>query len=298
MHSRPRIQIDDPQPTLGVTRYDRVSSLLMASLTVLGFVVVWMIALWASQVWGDTGKAVTVELVEIPGGTPLGTPGATLDVDNPNQPNVENPAEVQQNDESLPERQLANWIDALAELPLDLDDPQEQSDERGGRQGSSKGNSNLRSRGAGGTGSGLPREQRWLIYYDPGQTLVEYARMLDFFHIELGAIIDGRLVYVSNVSDTKPRRRSGTQSDDDRIRWLWRGGTRRDADASLLQKAGIDATDAVIMQFLPKDVEEQLAGLERAAAGGRAADTIQRTAFRIRRSGKAYEFYVVEQSFF
>jgi hypothetical protein len=52
------------------------------------------------------------------------------------------------------------------------------------------------------------------------------------------------------------------------------------------------------MQFLPKEVEQRLAELERSAAGGRAVSEIERTAFRIRKTAAGYEFYVVDQSLF
>lgn len=296
---KPPLLTEELRPTLSVTRHDRVSSFLMAVIVLIGLAVLWMGALWASQVWGHTGKAVTVAIVEIPGGDPSGILGASLDVENASEQNVESPSDVQQVEDNLPEKQLTNWLDALAELPIDVVDPQERDEQgSGGPQGSSTGDSKLKSRGQGGIGSGLPREQRWMIYYDPGQTLGEYARMLDHFHIELGAVVDNRLIYVARLSDEKPRRRTASPAGDDRLRWLWRGGSRREADVRLLQKAGVDANDAIIMQFLPKEVEDQLAGLERRAAGGRAADSIERTAFRIRKTGDAYEFYVVEQSFF
>lgn len=300
MASRPNPlpEAEPLQPTLAVTRYDRTSSFLMAVIVLIGLVVVWMGALWVSQVWGASGKAVTVEVIEIPGGDPLGDPGATLRVDGPVRDDVE-PSQTEQQSNDLSMEQLANWIDAVAELPIDVDEPQAGEQSGAGSPASGlRGNSDLRSRGAGGAGSGLPREQRWMIYYDPGQTMNEYAEMLDFFNIELGAIIDNRLIYVSRLSDAKPRRRTASPLNDDRLRWTWRGGTRRKADAALLRKAGIDADDAILLQFLPEEVEQQLVELERRAAGGRPSSAIERTAFRVRKVGDRYEFYVVEQSFF
>ena len=49
---------------------------------------------------------------------------------------------------------------------------------------------------------GVPREQRWSIVYNPGQTPDEYAVQLDALKVEL-AVVSGpnQLTYVSNFSN-------------------------------------------------------------------------------------------------
>ena len=297
---KPQGESDTARPVLAVTRHDRVTSLLMALMIVGGAVVAWQVARATVLRGGEAPTTVEVELIEIAGGDPEGLPGETLSVDSPDEQPAEDPSQADQLDEEATlKEELANVLDSLSELDMDLVDPQDYEDQSNrGQRGRAEGDSTLRNRGAGGgPGSGLPREQRWVIYYDPGQTLQEYAKQLDFFGIELGAVVGGRLIYVSHLADEQPRRRTGLPGEDYRIRWLWRGGSRRQADVALLKKAGINAEKGIVMQFLPRDVEEELARLERRHAG-RAPQEIQRTAFRVQKAGDRYEFYVIEQEYF
>ena len=44
------------------------------------------------------------------------------------------------------------------------------------------------------------REKAWIIIYPPGQTLEDYARQLDFFKVELGAIVNNSMQVASGFS--------------------------------------------------------------------------------------------------
>ena len=100
------------------------------------------------------------------------------------------------NDQVQIENQITQWLDALAELPMEILDQQEAPDKDSyGKAGNQSGNSTQRGLGEGGAGKGLPREQRWVILYSSGQSLAEYAQLLDYFKIELGAIVEGRLLH-------------------------------------------------------------------------------------------------------
>lgn len=108
-----------------------------------------------------------------------------------------------------------------------------------------------------GNWSGVPnghpgREQRWRIKFNEGD-LATYARQLDFLRIELGALFkDGRLIFIKNTSSAKPISRVvHTGKNERRLYMTWRGGTRRQADVVLFQKAGVpDADNATIMHLL------------------------------------------------
>ena len=50
----------------------------------------------------------------------------------------------------------------------------------------------------------------------------------------------------------------------------------------------------VVCQFYPKDIENQLAVLEKQQMGSRALRDVKRTVFGVRPAGRGFEFYVIE----
>ncbi|MHC5542280.1 hypothetical protein ACYOEI_28995, partial [Singulisphaera rosea] len=156
--------------------------------------------------------------------------------------------------------------------------------------------------GTGGPGLGLgpgdggvPREQRWTIVYDQGQTPDEYARQLDGLGVEL-AVISGKnqLTYVSNFSADTPTKRFGSGQGDERLYFLWEGRVRKAADLALLAKAGVEVGDGIVIQFYPKKVETTLAQLE-VKYKGRSPAEIRVTRFSVVPQNDGYGFVVLSQ---
>jgi len=154
-----------------------------------------------------------------------------------------------------------------------------------------------------GNWSGVPnghsgREQRWRIKFNESD-LATYARQLDFLRIELGALFkDGRLIFIKNTSSAKPISRVvHTGKNERRLYMTWRGGTRRQADVVLFQKAGVpDADNATIMHFYAPETEQLLARTE-AAYRNRRSTEIRRTYFTVEEDGSGYKFVVISQSY-
>ncbi|MGH7200365.1 MAG: hypothetical protein ACREJB_07145, partial [Planctomycetaceae bacterium] len=127
----------------------------------------------------------------------------------------------------------------------------------------------------------------------------EYARQLDFFGIELGALLpEGKLVYLSNLSNSTPSKKIiSTGSGEQRLYMTWRGGGRKLADVQLFQKAGVDVRSATIFHFYPQKTEQMLARLE-LSYRNRPVREIRRTYFAVERAGNGYQFVVTRQSYF
>src|SRR5262249_53977756 len=120
-------------------------------------------------------------------------------------------------DSTAPEAQDAT----MAEAPLDAVEVQEALDQvveyaatatntvdrsfqfetrSTGKVGSAIG-TGRRAWGKGDGRGGMPRDQRWFINFSEQDTREEYARQLDYFGIELGALLpEGKLVYLSKLS--------------------------------------------------------------------------------------------------
>lgn len=295
---------NSPTPVLRVTQYDRAAAGVIAAFVVLLVICACIIALWISTRPVPVALAVPVEMVDLPGGFLDGSIDETLRVDgtgpevfNANAAPDEISSTLLETAESLESSTaLSETMGAMAAAPT-----QQQFDTGSvrnvGQKGSAKG-TGRRPFGSGGPGRGLPRDQRWFVRFDSQTSLDEYAKQLDFFKIELGALLaDGRLAILSQISQPKPAvRYIARGSDEQRLFMTWQGGERRFADVQLFGKAGINVPgDAPLFQFYPKEVETQLATLERDYRNRPAAE-IKRTYFIVISQGGCYAFQVIRQT--
>ncbi|MCA9034459.1 MAG: hypothetical protein KDA91_04975 [Planctomycetaceae bacterium] len=283
-------------PQTKVTRYDITTAMLIACLGMLVMAVITLIAIWLANM---IPTKVTLAPMMTPGdgGYEDGEENATPDVESPEDP-TDDPSVS--NDQSNvtelmeitdPVMEAADSAAALVE-PTSFTDPN-----NSGNPGSAEGTGG-RPLGSGGPGrGGAKREQRWFVQFAEKGDLKSYARQLDFFKIELGAMFAAqqKLYYMSNVSSDRPTIREVSTGDNEKRLFMnWEGGERKKADEELFQKAGIDATQAAILHFYPTELEQQLAQLELSFAG-RPAEQIRRTYFEVQRSGSGYAFKVTDQ---
>jgi hypothetical protein len=270
-------------PVMRVTRYDVVTSFMIA--LILGLIVAcaWLIAVWFTNKLPEPKGPVELEIVELAGGEEDGSPDETLFVESPEDP-VEDPA-VEETMENVVE-----LSDQLAEMKPPTEPV------TGSQTGSAQGTGRSPLGSGGGPGR-LGREQRWYVRFSDG-TLDLYARQLDFFGIELGALIPPKIVYISNLSAATPMKREVTSgSGENRMYMTWRGGNRKGGDIKLFQKAGVNVGDGVVFHFYPKQTEQMLADLERRYAN-RSPNEIRRTYFSVQGSGSQFQFVVTRQSYF
>ncbi|HWE38194.1 MAG TPA: hypothetical protein VG406_16610 [Isosphaeraceae bacterium] len=293
----------------GESQYDRVTSGLMSVVVGAFLVFGWLSLMYiTSQAYADR-VSQPVEIIEVSGGggDPEGTPGSTEKVDVPGaepdkfasnnenepaefeEPSVQEEPAVALDVEAMQDAgdELANSVDLAAEMP------------RGGAVATGKRASKI-GKGGPGFGPGGPgdggfsREQRWSIVYPPGQTPEEYARQLDAFKVELGAITGGVMQVASNLSSATPTRRTIDHRTEKRLYFLYQGQGRRVSDIELLKKAGINVTEGATFQFYPKEVEDALAQLENRYRHLQPAQ-IRLTRFEVVRQGNRWGFKVVAQ---
>lgn len=304
-------------PVLKVTQYDVVSSFLIALVLALVVSVFLLTLLWAALNFRTHRAPVAVELVEdvAGGGVEDGAIDETLNVDRPEPESPDaslaeapvGPEEVREALDSMVESAVPDETDAeaagavdpatAAERPLELETRLGPQATR--KSGSLKGTGTRRPLGMGpGNGGGVARELRWFVSFAEQDTLDEYAKQLDFFGIELGAILDdGKIVYISKLSTKKPVTRTvNSGAGEKRLYMVWKGGTRRQADVQLFKRAGINAEQSQIFQFYPPDVEQKLAVLERDYRK-RKVQEIRRTYFSVIKTPQGYDFRVTQQAY-
>jgi hypothetical protein len=141
---------------------------------------------------------------------------------------------------------------------------------------------------------------RWYVHFPDQGSLPNYAKELDYFGIELGALLENHtMVYVSDLSGNKPTVRSAKSGEGEkRLFFTWQGGKRRDADVALFAKAGVNiGPDTIIFHFYPAATENTLALKERDFRK-RPLREIRRTFFAVVPSTDGYDFQVTRQVFY
>ncbi len=269
---------------LSVSAYDRVASLLVALLVLVGLTVLMLFIMWlTNRVWVSQ-EDVPVEFIEpLAGGGPLGDGN---DLEEPGDEEVEDLTEPEV------EETLDAVTDAISTQAATLEALE------GEARSSSKGKG---GGGGGGDGTGtadiVPRYERWQILFATS-TLDVYARQLDGFGIELGVAGGGQpqIEYAYNLTKRRPDRRVGKPEDEQRIYMTWKQGPLKAADRTLLARAGIETSGRIQVQFYPPETENLLAKAEHDFAPELSVEDIQKTVFGVKQVGDKYTFYVIEQT--
>jgi hypothetical protein len=292
---------------LGESKYDQITSMMMAVLCGVVLVVAWLGLIYVSTQAYASRVSAPLQIIEVfggGGGSPDGTPGSTEKID---VAGADAAAMASNNEEAAgdfeepsvqqtPGAMLDVAVEAgqsLAEVDLGAVMPS------GGQVASGKRASKIGTGGPGlgfGPGDGgVPAEQRWSIIYKPGQPESEYARQLDALGVEMAVVVPpNQLVYVSNFSSPTPTKRQGAGPSDHRLYFLWQGRGRKESDIALLRKAGVEVGDNAVFQFYPPEAERRLAELE-VRYKGRQPGEIRVTRFTVAPSGSGFDFQVAAQ---
>lgn len=296
--TRTKPQINDPKtnPVMGTTQYDRVSAGMICGVVGLLGITGLLIAIWLSNRLPAPPAPVPFEIVDLPGGFEDGNPDESPELESPEE-EIPDPSIAETQEEQVEITEMLETVVELSDAASQQVEMVIQSDASAtsGKVGSAKGTGG-RPLGMGGGVGGFPRDQRWFIKFTDS-SIDEYARQLDHFNIELGALFsDGRLVMMKAMSQAKPATRTlNTGKGEDRLYMTWRGGSRDKADRELFQKAGINATAATIMHFYAPETESLLARVELEYRNKKSSE-IRRTYFNVRKDGRGYKFIVASQS--
>lgn len=280
---------------LKVSSYDTVAGWLIALLVLIGVAVASLFLIWLTSRIFVSQAPVPVLLEDIGGGREDGVIGESMEIDAPDAEEI-----AQESDLTEPqmEQSLAQITDAVATLQADLTDPSDSQDTETSGGGKSHGDGRQIGRGSGTGEPGIPRAQRWEIYFQDAGTLESYAKQLDFFKIELGVIGGTNQVqYAFHLSQPTPDTRVGPGSEEKRLYMTWRQGSLQQADRDLVGRAGLSAAGRLVVQFYPPDTENLLANVERNFRGLEATK-IRKTRFGVRDAAGGYEFYVIDQTAF
>jgi hypothetical protein len=298
-------------PVIRVTGYDRVWSILVALLAVL-FVAVWFLFLvWDSFHPHIAKMQQPIEIIpDESGGVENGSPTESLKLEGTGPERADaTPGEA--SDDSRPE-----VVDVLQSVSLEAASADATGAVMAGssdqlqldtapvaspKGGFALGTGTKPALGGGpGSKGGWPRHQRWYVFFSDEGSLPQYSKQLDYFGIELGALMPDRTItYLSQLSADKPATRSAASGDGEkRLFFTWQGGKRRQADVELFTKAGVPiGPDTVIFHFYPPDTENMLALKERAYRD-RPVRQIRRTFFSVVPTKDGFDFDVTRQVYY
>lgn len=276
---------------LQVSRYDQVSSMLIALLVLVGVVVSLMLIVWLTTRIFLGQAAVPVELVELGEGEGLVAGG--MELEGPIEEVIGMETEL---DEPAVRETLAAIADAVGAQAALLEDPALTDEMNAGRGGGSRGQGRVPGFGTG-SGSGVAR--RWEVRFIEGNTVQTYARQLDYFKIELGVVMPGnQMHYAHNLAKPRPDTRLGPP-DQKRYYLTWLDGDLVEAEHELLSRAGIQSRGRIVVKYLTPQLESQLYNMEKRRAAGvnEKPEDVRKTWFRVITQGDGYAFEVADQSY-
>lgn len=308
-----------------VSAYDRVSSLLVSLLILVGTIVVVLFLIWFSArvLIVPTAEPVPLEMVELleyGGGRGDHDAGfgrdaqlGTGDIDEPSE--AQTPSASDATGPAMAEAVAA--LDAIATDVADTmaasDAPDSvfaapstgqpatvSGDTYGVGTGRGVGIGDSRRPGALGEGRDdiVPPWERWEIRFTT-TGLQLYAKQLDYFKVELGAVGGGnpQVDYAYNLTKSTPDRKAGKPEAETRLYMTWRDERNPIAvfDRQLLEKAGINTKRRLVLQFFTKAIEHDLLVLEAQRAKGHDPRSVLKTIFAVREVGPKFEFYLVDQ---
>ncbi len=205
------------------TFYERTTSMLIALLLLGGAVVAIMLGLWLSaQV---LARPVAVPVTLVPRGDGAGDEAAEED------PNVLEPGPEFVQEESTMLEPLETVVDIVSKNAAIFSEtaPMDDSLLAGGKSGDGR----TRGKGLGLAGP----VRRWEFNFDRAVGVAEYAKMLDFFGIELGVLQPGgKVIYVAQLGETY-RSRGADHGRKAVLHDLAQGGPRR-SRARIASKGG------------------------------------------------------------
>jgi len=277
---------------LRTTKFDYVSSMLLALLLLIAAGVFMLFIVWWDSRVAAPVKALEM-LVENAAGRGENAEGTERDFEPPGADEVE----------ALTEPTIQDTItavtDAVTSVAASLDSVT--SNMNTTNIGDGKGD----SRPAGPMGEGddiVPRSERWQLNF-AAKNLAGYATQLDFYKIELGALggeqIQG-VDYASGLSGT-PKIRRGKSADEKRLYFMWTTESPlKKFDSQLLQKAGIPVPGRQMVKFVEKDLENVIANVELDYAkskGHQSVKEIAKTVFDSQPKDNGFVFVVVDQRY-
>ena len=274
---------------MAVSRYDTVSTWVVALNIIVGFFVVLMFLVWLTSIMVSSNEPVAVQLVE-PRGRGDHAKGYERD---PEEPGLE---EIEDMTEPRIEETFEAVTDTVSSTAASL------TSMKTGATSSSHGTGlgDSRAAGEGGEGDGdvIPRWERWRIRLT-ARNESAFAAQLDLLDIHLGLFGggDSRIFYAHDFSRGLKKYTKNGGREEKRLYFAPSDPQARQFTLSLLRKAGYQTRGKSAVHFYPKGAEAKLALAEARYAKTKQLDEIRRTFFAVKNTGGRLTFVVTKQEY-
>ena len=285
-----RRQRETEREQLRTSRFDVVTSLFVALIAFIGIFVAILFVIWITSRW--TWEPVAIEpIIEPPAaGRGENAEGTERDFEPPSA------EEIQELLEPTLEESIVAITDAVTEVATDVVTD---------TVSDSPANGDSRPPGPEGEGADIvPRGERWQLEWS-AKDVDSFARKLDSFGIELGAIgggVDG-LEIVGKLSGGSQKRNNPKPSSEPRLYFQFlRPTPLKDYMQTLMARGGarVGLANQRLLMFLPEPMENQLARLELDYAkknGHELVQEIGKTIFELVEDDGKYSFVVTSQRY-
>ncbi|MCD0461451.1 hypothetical protein [Roseiconus lacunae] len=292
--ARERVQQErlSERERLKVSRFDSVTSLFLALILFLGAFVSMMFIVWLLS--GEPKVKPIEPIIENPPGRGENPEGFERDFEPPGAEEVED----------LQEPTLADTIEAVTDAVSSVAASLTTSNTNAtaSTQGTGKGD----SRPPGPLGEGddiIGRWERWELTFN-AKGKKDYARQLDHYKIQLAAFGGGGpnvIEMASNLSGSPKKSVNQDPKSEERLYFSWKlSNPLMQFDQQLLAAAGIAYSGRNVIRFIPKDLENQLAQMEKEYCerkGKKFPHDIAKTIFESNPDGNGFSFSIVSQRY-
>lgn len=267
-----------------VSSYDRLSAILIASITIIGFMTTILFLIWLTTDVDYTAPTQGVEITEI-GDTGDEKPEGFED--DAFEPGVEEFPEVET-------PQLAQSIEAVTDAVSSVRANSEKVSGDEPQMGKGKGFGAREGGPGGGGGDGVPEFKRWKINYEAAD-IETYKQQLSFFGIDIGVVRrDNDDVYrISDPADKAEVIKSSRAQEKSlyfahikkrMMRW----------DEAIAASAGVDTQNANLIQFYPEKARARIRAQEAQflAKDQRQLSDIRQTVVKLATLADGFDFVV------
>lgn len=282
----------DERKKLKLSRFDSITSLFLALILFLGAFVFMMFVIWLLS--GEPKPVALAPIIENPPGRGENPEGFERDFEPPGAEEVED----------LMEPTLADTLEAVTDAASSVAASLTTTDTNATASTQGTGQGDSRPPGPESEGDDIiGRWERWeLTFNAKGKS--DYAKQLDFYNIQLAAFGGGGanvIEMASNLSGSPKKTVNNDPPSEERLYFSWKlSNPLLQFDRQLLAAAGIDYAGRNVIRFIPADLENRLAQMEKEYAESKDKEfpgSIAKTIFESSADGSGYTFSIVSQRY-
>ncbi|MEL6895627.1 MAG: hypothetical protein AAFP90_05945 [Planctomycetota bacterium] len=283
---------EDPLKRMATSKFDVVSSWLMALLWFIGLAALFLFIIWLSHRVHFPAAPMEL-LVEEAAGRGENAEGFERDFEPPGAEEVED----------LQEPTLQDTIQAVTEAVSTVAATLDSMNTSATTTTVGTGRGDSRPPGPMGEGEDLvPRSERWTLKFT-AKNEKEYAKQLDNYNFELAVVGGGRkgVDIVNNLTGGGTSRQVTDDSYDKRLYFMHANANAlRNFELSMIRKAGVQTSGRRSLKFIDPTVENYLANIEKTYASERnkVIKQVAKTVFESQpQSTGKYQFVVISQRY-